>query len=37
MPSLCKIIKIDVDFKNVNVYISIPQRGGKNPMPSGYD
>lgn len=37
MPSLYENIKIDVDFKNIYVYISIPRRGGKNPVPSGYD
>lgn len=37
MPSLYENIKIDVDFKNMNVYINIPQkRRGKNPVPSGY-
>lgn len=37
MPSLYENIKIDVDFKNIYVYIGIPRRGGKNPVPSGYD
>lgn len=37
MPSLYASIKIDVDFKNINVYINIPKREGKNPVPSGGD
>jgi hypothetical protein len=29
MPSLYENIKIDVDFKNINVYISIPKKEGR--------
>lgn len=29
MPSLYENIKIDVDFKNINVYISIPKEEGR--------
>lgn len=37
MPSLYENIKIDVDFKNINVYINIPKREGKNSVPPGND